>query len=775
MADKKIPRESLKETRKRLDIEERISKILQEETKDISTYLSFQRKLQESKKSQLDLENEIKKSLKKGRDNLTISQKEELERNLILRKAQKEYNELLTDQLGGQHLINAALGSTLGLINEMSGLDLKREIGAGNILKWIIEQDKYTKQLNLSLGVSGKRADIMAQSMRDTVSQTQVLGVGLEQLTDIYSSLSKETGRVRLYTVQQQKAIAEISSGLKLSTQQTGELVGMYENIGISLIGTHERMSELTDMSERYGVNVSNVMESILKNFKSAQKFYFKGGVASIEKMAVFAEKWKLSMESTFQAMEKNRTLEGSVENMMQLKLLGGEFAKSNVFTMLYQARNDGEAFQKTIANMTKGTAFFNKELNQFQVSAVGMDVLRQAAETLGIPLEELKETSIRMSEINMMQKSIPGFARANEEYKNLIEGQAKWNKETKTFQITDPFGLKKAIDIKNISKLELDAFKAGQLSLEKRALAAQDFSTVMLNSINTIKSAFLPILKGIQPILEGLQSITKWLGENKWAVWTGAAIIGLTKMSSLLLGPGFSLLVPLTNKLTGFGKSFGSLFKIAEKTGKGGLMGSIFGGMSPAGMLKGALALGAVGASLIPFAYAMKLMGEATDKGKSFLALAGGLTVMTGAVIALGAAMATGFGAAGLALGVGAIAAMGASVLPLAYAMKTLGEANMSDIGFGFKTISSSVNTIDSKKLEEIRLTAEALKGLSVNSDVFSQLKNIFGDGVEVKFKDNQVAINVDITTEIDGSVLARKTARTFAEVEYENNYYKT
>ena len=205
----------------------------------------------------------------------------------------------------------------------------------------------------------------------------------------------------------------------------------------------------------------------------------------------------------------------------------------------------------------------------------------------------------------------------------------------------------------------------------------------------------------------------------------------------------------------------------------KGGLMGSIFGGISSGGMLKGSVALLAVGASLILFAYAMKLMGEATDKGASFLALAGGLTVMSVAVIALGAAMATGFGAAGLALGVGAIAAMGASVLPLAYAMKTLGEANMSDIGFGFKTISSSVNAIDSKKLEEIRLTAEALKGLSEKNNVFSQLKDMFKDSLKVEFKDKTVSLNIDITNELDGDKLSRKTYQKTAELQFESNYY--
>ncbi|PCI28110.1 hypothetical protein COB55_04340, partial [Candidatus Wolfebacteria bacterium] len=407
-----MAKESFKDTQKRLKLESKIGDLLKGQTKDLATLLSFQRKIGDTLKDQKSLENDIIQSLKdhkSGKQTLSDLDKKGIKQSLKLLESSKRYTGELKNQLSFSHLMGATLNSTLKTLNELGNVNIGIELSTMRVAKWILEQDKYTKQLNLSLGVSGEKAKLMSSSIQDAVSQTQLLGIGVQQLTELQSGLAAETGFVRLNTLDQQKAIAQIASGTKLTTQETGRLVGMYSNMGISLEGTNQRVSDVVNLSEKMGVNTSNVMDSILKSFKSAQKFYFKGGVQSLSRMAVFAEKFKLSIESTLGVMEKGRTLEGSVETMSKLRLLGGEFAKVDPFKFLYQSRSDGEALQKTIANMTKGTAFFNKELGQFQVGAAGMDVLRQAAETLGIPLEELKTTAIRVSEIDMMQKSIPG------------------------------------------------------------------------------------------------------------------------------------------------------------------------------------------------------------------------------------------------------------------------------------------------------------------------------------------------------------------------------
>lgn len=773
-------KESIRELQQRLELEQNITDLYKENTKDIASFLSIQVKTAKLKKSQIDLENEIVKYLTiQGKIKKGIS-KEERE---ILKQLQTQsaYYKIQTALLEKQNTLGNLLKSVgndiLNTVQELAGVRIGEELSAKGILKWIIEQDKYTKQLNLSLGISGERAKSMSKSIQDTAFQTQILGVGVQQLTEIYGDLSKETGRVRLYTTQQQEAIAEISAGLKLSTQQTGQLVGMYENIGISLIGTHERMQELTDMSERYGINVSNVMDSVLKNFKKAQRFYFKGGVDSAAKMAVFAEKWKLSMESTLEFMEKGRTLEGSVEAVQMLRLAGQKFSQADPFKILYQARSDGDALQKTIAGLTEGVAFFDKKLQQFQVSAVGIDQLRIASEALGIPLEELKQTAIRVSEISMMQKSIPGFARANKEYKDLIEGQAKWNEKTKEFELTDPLHPDRIVSIRKVGREQLDMFKAGADSLRERAKQSQSFDQVMQNSINQLKSAFLPLLEGLHDwVIKPLQSISEWLGK----IGSGWSIAFLVLGVPAVMGLGKALLSVIPNLISmnlqmfAMKNTMTKFSSMSKGMPKGGIISNLFGGMSFTGIAKGALMIGIMAGGLSLLGLALQQFVGIDWKT---LAVAGTAIVgLTGAMFGLGLLLTgtAGIGAIIFGAGVAGFAAMGASLWVVASAMKELSESNIPNIGQGFDTIKSSVNAIDSDKLEEIRKTALALKEMSLSTGMFGGLNNLFKDGLKVEFKDKTVALNIDLTNEINGDIVARKTVSKIAQLQFEGDYYK-
>lgn len=763
-------KETIKEIKERLNLEESISQLIREQTKDISSFLSLQAKFTQFKKNQLDIEKEIGKFMDTEGNllkDLTKEQKEYVRSNQDLLKYSKLQTSQLSKQLNFGHLIKAGLGTILSTTQELVGLDIKRELSVKGVLSYMIDQDKIVKSMNLQLGLSGERAKGMSKSFRETQFQAAILGATMEDIVGIQDQFAETTGRVRQMTVGAQNAILEIGKGTGLGTKRGSELAANFENIGINAEKSNQMVQDIVSTSERMGLNTNKILNSVIDHFKIAQKFYFKQGIKGLAQMASHAEKFKVDITETFAAATKAKTLEGAINMASTLRVAGSEFSKVDPFKLLYESRTNVAAFQKSLQEMTKGLAFMNKE-GELTIAAAGISQLEIVSDATGQSLESLILTAKRTKEIELMRKSIPGLTSMNQELQDLVEGMTRWNTQTKKFEITDPF-TGQAKSIGEFSKTELEAFAKEKESLKNRAIDAQSLDMAFKNMVVTLKSAFLPLTDLFNKITKGIQWSTEMLGKfGPMIIATGVLLTGL--FTSKLLFGGINKLV---GGILGLNGGIGKLSGAASKMPKGGLMGSIFGGISSGGMLKGSVALLAVGASLILFAYAMKLMGEATDKGASFLALAGGLTVMSVAVIALGAAMATGFGAAGLALGVGAIAAMGASVLPLAYAMKTLGEANMSDIGFGFKTISSSVNAIDSKKLEEIRLTAEALKGLSEKNNVFSQLKDMFKDSLKVEFKDKTVSLNIDITNELDGDKLSRKTYQKTAELQFESNYY--
>lgn len=82
--------------------------------------------------------------------------------------------------------------------------------------------------------------------------------------------------------------------------------------------------------------------------------------------------------------------------------------------------------------------------------------------------------------------------------------------------------------------------------------------------------------------------------------------------------------------------------------------------------------------------------------------------------------------------------------------------------IGTEFSKLTSAVNTVDSDKLKQIKETAEAISQMNMVSSLFGGLNNLFGDGMIVRFADDEkVNLQVDITAEIDGERVANKISK--------------
>lgn len=118
------------------------------------------------------------------------------------------------------------------------------------------------------------------------------------------------------------------------------------------------------------------------------------------------------------------------------------------------------------------------------------------------------------------------------------------------------------------------------------------------------------------------------------------------------------------------------------------GISTVVLGVLNKSGMIyEGAIAMAVMGAALIPFGFAMKLiMGSVKGlKWSEFAIVPVALLMFGGAVVGLGAMMCTGFGAIAWFAGLGAIAGLGAALIPLGIAMKLLmksaKEVNLKDI----------------------------------------------------------------------------------------------
>ena len=142
-------------------------------------------------------------------------------------------------------------------------------------------------------------------------------------------------------------------------------------------------------------------------------------------------------------------------------------------------------------------------------------------------------------------------------------------------------------------------------------------------------------------------------------------------------LGTG---LKSLGSGLAAVGKGFGEML---EKGFKGLAKGLT--AMGKGGVLKGALAMAIIGASLIPFAYALKLM-KGVGIG-TLITLGVGLLFLTKATAAVGAIMMSGVGAVAIIAGAAAFAILALALIPLGVALLLS--------GIGFKNFSQGLSLI--------------------------------------------------------------------------------
>lgn len=668
------------------------------------------------------------KNLKKERDEL----------NILLKKDEKR----LANQKSLLAMVDATKKSFLST--------------NGAMRTFLMQSDAAIKSLNLELGLSGERAQILRESFEDSAGFAARMGVSVADLGRMQSIYAEETGRARMHNEANLEAMTLIAKGTNLGIEGAAQLAAQYEMMGFNATDTALEVQRIVDTTERMGVNTSKVLKAVNRNFKSLQKFTFKGGSQGIADMAIYSEKFKINMNEVMDSLQKGRALDSVIEMSAQLQVLGGQFANlSDPMAMLFESRNDPAAYTKRINEMTKGMVTMNKTAEGFELqiaSPMAQDQLKRAAEALGMTTDELTQQAYRMREIQQTRSQM--FAKGfTSEEKEIIESIAKFDKKTGRMMV-DIGGV--ATDVSNLTTDQIDMLKEQQASLEARAEASQTFDQALNNTIQELKSALLPMLQGINQILETVRPVFKAIGDfannNDWAKpLLGGA--GMLMGASILLGKvitplgmvaktltsGISKIIPsikggdaknVSNKGTNVGKS---------AVGKGGGMLGKAGGFGTGAGL-GVAALGA-GAGVM---LAAKGLSELADSMKeldstqiwalpaTMLAMSVGAFAAAPAITALGASSTVGaagllaLGAAALMVGAG-IGAAAAGIGYMAEGFSELDGVDLSKIGDGMMKFAGASALIGGLGLVGLGASALAIDSIASNADDIERIGNSF------------------------------------------------
>ena len=188
-------------------------------------------------------------------------------------------------------------------------------------------------------------------------------------------------------------------------------------------------------------------------------------------------------------------------------------------------------------------------------------------------------------------------------------------------------------------------------------------FSKIPVAAVNNSAKVLASLANKLEKPLEKLGNVLSDFGDKLKSFFGGLlkGALAIAALGASLIPLAFSLKMFKDVEWSSVGQLLTTLPLIAV-TGK--ILGGMFGQI-----LKGALAITALGASILPLAYSLKMM-ESVGIGT--------VGVLAAALTTVGlAAAAVGTFAPLIAIGAGVLALLGASIIPLAFGLKMLSEAN--------------------------------------------------------------------------------------------------
>ncbi len=359
---------------------------------------------------------------------------------------------------------------------------------------------------------------------------------------------------------------------------------------------------------------------------------------------------------------------EGDLAN--EVKEIGQSLGQDAGPAMEYFADN-----QALVRTLTKDQ-LKQRATEVIQLKKMGIDMKKMkdlASESLDIEKSMKDEMKLRMitgkaisfDGIRAAQASGDALAMAREQ-KALIDsvGPSLGSNLQLQRQISDATGLS-VEEMMNMQNATAEAVNSGQ-ELDSGPSDALGTLGTVVTVLAAIAAGGLVVygillLMGRLPTPKFLQSkkgsnpIANFIGKfGSTDVLKGAAAMLLVAASMFVMAMAISKMptdpAPYLGMAVGLGLMLGALYLLAK--------------FPTADLLKGALALAVVGVSLIPFAFAMNLIGDISIG--AILAVAAGIVIFTAIILGLGMVMFSGIGAMIFGAGILALLALGAAMIVL-------------------------------------------------------------------------------------------------------------
>jgi hypothetical protein len=554
--------------------------------------------------------------------------------------------------------------------------------------------DGAAAEFRKTIGITRDDSAQLEEIARNITFQFANMGV---TAADVYKSMLAVTAAIGSSQALTQDMVADmtlLSVQLGVAESTSAEFLRVMGQLGQSTMDAQKNTALFTaKLSAAAGTNLNEVMNDIASASKSSYQFLTKDPLV-LSKAAVEAKRMGTSLESATKTSSSLLNFTQSVKDEMEASVLVGKSINLQKARELAYHR-DIRGLNKEILSIAKQTNFEN--LDPFQQDAVARALGKSADELAKMLQADREMDKIRHSTDPSIQKQVESYDRLVNANKQLADDEAK-NYSLKLAELANAEALKTiTLAMHGI----LQRLLQGPITLIAKGLTG---IAKVLNWINDLMKKWLPLgaaaLSWVDDLLVAVLAIGgafvfgkifKIFGvggkvQNLFGgLGKGIGDFAKNLMSKLKNVGSFmeSISMSIKKSILNISRGIGSGIKVIFKRIAEGLEY-----LSKPKLLMGALVLAALGASLIPFAYGMKLLTGISWKTFGIAAASLGLLVVAAA--ALGALMMSGVGAGALLLGAAAIAILGASLIPAAYAMKIAGE--------GFKSLGDGLKeTVDS------------------------------------------------------------------------------
>ena len=233
---------------------------------------------------------------------------------------------------------------------------------AKNIANRWYEWQHMAYSTSRALGKDREQAEaFFNRSLRYTRELSKNYGMSYEQVTKFQSELSNTLGRAVDMSRQQIETTAAMAA--LSSPEDATRLVDEMDRFGGSIQDASFYMELTQERAQKLGLNPVKATKTIADNLRLASTYSFKSGIDGLSKMALEAQRLRVSMESIVQASDNFNTIEGAIENSAKLQMLGGKFAAfgGNPMANLYNATSSQEDFFESVKQMFSDNGVFNR------------------------------------------------------------------------------------------------------------------------------------------------------------------------------------------------------------------------------------------------------------------------------------------------------------------------------------------------------------------------------------------------------------------------------